>query len=83
MLIELSTLPPSVQTFIQQGEPLEFTKNGQIIQKFIVTPNKKELPFNYDLKAMQHAVDAPRHEVPKEALMDLDSFDKWLRVITQ
>ena len=39
---------------------------------------RREIPFYYDIEQMDEAINAPRAEVPKSALKDLESFEKWL-----
>lgn len=34
--------------------------------------------FNFDLEMMKKAVECPSVEVPKSALQDFESFDKWV-----
>lgn len=76
-MIELTTLPPIVQQYIMDTGAVELRMtNGQII----ATPKRVERPFNFDIDEMDRAINSGfTPPVPRHALQDLDSFEKWLR----
>lgn len=87
MIIEFS---PAVETTLyqlaeQQGKTAEqivaqiVMKNLPNIQSSYIQPSYAKGDFNFDLERMKEAVNAPRAEIPKEAMKDLDSFDAWIK----
>lgn len=76
MLLDIAILPPAVQYAIKNGEQIIFVENGQPIS---VKTKQPINDGNYDIAKMDRAINAPSVVVPKSALKDFETFDKWIR----
>lgn len=76
MILDIAILPPAVQFAIKNGEPIEFVENGQPIVSLY---QHKINDGDYDIDEMNEAINAPSVVVPKEALKDFETFDKWIQ----
>lgn len=80
-------LPPQLETAISH----QAKRHGMATNDYIAQLVKKDLTnnqnphdigtmteFYYDIERMDEALKAPRVEVPKSALKDFATFEKWL-----
>lgn len=75
MLLDIAILPPAVQSAIKNGEQIIFVENSQPIE-----PIKKKInDGDYDIAEMDKAINAASVVVPKSALKDFETFDKWIK----
>lgn len=73
MLIDLPLNPQEIAYFTRSAK-----KNGVETADYMANLMRKEMPFYYDIDEMNEAINAPRVKVPKSALKDFESFEKWL-----
>lgn len=72
-MIELATLPPIVQEYIQNTGVVELKLvQGQVI----ATPKRIETPFNFDIDEMDRAIDSGVVSIPK--FDSADELADWL-----
>lgn len=73
MLVDLPLNEQEIAFVTQQAK-----QQGVSTNDFMASVIRNQLPFYYDIEQMDKALSAPRAEVPKSALKDLASFEKWL-----
>lgn len=73
MLIDLPLSDQDLAIMTYQAK-----QKGVSTADYMVGLIRQDVPFYYDIDEMNEALNAPRVEVPKSALTDLDSFEKWL-----
>lgn len=90
MLIELASLPQAVQEEILNADSLQIAQNGQVIKQYTAFDDEQAYydwfyEHHFDVERLAQAIGetdengcAKGIEVPKSALTDLASFDKWL-----
>ncbi|WP_019518987.1 hypothetical protein [Faucicola boevrei] len=92
MLIELSQLPQIIQEQIltaKADNTLQIVQNGQVIKQYTAQDDEQAyydwFYEHFDIERMKEAIgeteengQAKGQEVPKWALADLASFDRWL-----
>lgn len=73
-------LPPQIQTVIEQNAKEAGISPEMLATKILSNQfEKTERPFNFDLDEMEQAINSGfTPPVPKEALKDLETFEKWL-----
>lgn len=79
-------LPQNVVTIATQNAQNKGMATNDYIAKLIEQDSSKTAhqikgemtAFYYNIEEMDKALQAPRVEVPKSALKDLDTFEKWL-----
>lgn len=79
-------LPPTLEIQLTQTAQHEGLSASDFVKKLLDEHlNRKqalvkiENPFNFDLEKMQKAVESPSISVPKSAMQDVDSLEKWVR----
>ncbi|MFW2176788.1 MULTISPECIES: hypothetical protein [unclassified Moraxella] len=53
-------------------------QQGIEVTELMANAIRKDMPFYYDRERMDKAIASPRVEVPKSALKDFETFEKWL-----
>lgn len=84
-MIELATLPQTLQQQIVLQQPIAITDKGKIIATVNPTKSYANGDFNFDLARMERAVESGLNNpiaIPKSALADIDAFDNWLDKIS-
>lgn len=72
-------LPPQVQMVIEQNAKEVGISPEQLATQILSEQFRIERPFNFDLDEMEQAINSGfTPPVPKEALKDLETFEKWL-----
>lgn len=73
MLIDLPLNEQEIAFVTQQAKQQGVTTN-----EFVANMIRHQLLFYYDIEQMDKASSAPRAEIPKSAIKDLASFERWL-----
>lgn len=76
MLIELATLPPTVQQQILQikvDEVVHIVDNGKVVKQLTQSTHDN---FTFDMERIQQSIDSGRVTVPQ--FNSFEEFDAWL-----